>query len=417
MPPGGQGASVCERLLRQAEPLRTIYGRYSRNSQRYCLLVRINAKGFRNLNALIQTKQHRPFRSARLLPALCALAFWIRALDADEPGAHALNAESQAAVARLIQNAIGPFRSAELKMGATNNPSGYYTNVEASFREASRLMPNRLDLRFGIASTLLGQALQTNTQFDVKIKDALEVYRQIWALDTNGFEAPMLYAAYTRAIGDTNASHATVYRLMNIHPDRTRDYLDRFRRVDALLKTVPNPKPDKTFSTNKDHAIVILGAALETNGIAKIKLVERLKKGLKLARVYPEAPIILTGGNQRAGVTEAYVMARWLRKKGVAPARLYLEDQARDTVGNAIFSAVILQKLGVTQVTVVTSSTHIRRGLIDLQEACLQRGLTLHYSNLAAKEETALDEKIERLATYRDVMRVSGFWTYPGVLR
>ena len=91
---------------------------------------------------------------------------------------------------------------------------------------------------------------------------------------------------------------------------------------------------------------------------------------------------------------------------------------ARDTVGNALYSAAILQKLKASDVTVVTSLTHMRRGLADLSEACLDRGLNLHFGNLAiATEEPPLDPKAERIGTYRDVMRISGLWAYPGISR
>jgi uncharacterized SAM-binding protein YcdF (DUF218 family) len=151
----------------------------------------------------------------------------------------------------------------------------------------------------------------------------------------------------------------------------------------------------------------------------KVKLASRLKQGLKLARMYRSAPIILTGGNQKGGVTEAYVMSQWFMRRGISRKRLYLEDQAKDTVENALNSSAILQRLGVTHVTVVTSSSHIRRGLADLEEACLQHGLKLEYDNLAAKAkgEPDLDQEQERVGVYRDVMRISGLWSFPGMRR
>ena len=112
-------------------------------------------------------------------------------------------------------------------------------------------------------------------------------------------------------------------------------------------------------------------------------------------------------------------MSQWLEKRGVRRKRLYLEDKARDTVENALFSSEILQRLGVTHVTLVTSSNHIRRGFADLQEACSQRGLNLQFDSLAAntKGDVDLDKKQERLGVYRDVMRTSGLWAYPGLQR
>src|SRR3954469_21299244 len=79
-----------------------------------------------------------------------------------------INAEGQERVAELLQNVLGVYRGESGVTSGSNSLSITYTNIEASFREASRLMPNRLDLRFGIASALVGQALQTNTQFEAK---------------------------------------------------------------------------------------------------------------------------------------------------------------------------------------------------------------------------------------------------------
>jgi hypothetical protein len=319
-------------------------------------------------------------------------------------------------VALLVQEALGPFRNhGEIRESGTNSAWQVLTNIETNFRKASTLMPTRLDLRFGIASALLLQATQTNSQFDLKMKGALGVYREIEALDTNGFEAPLLFAAYSRALGDTAASDATIDRLRSSHPQRTQEYLERFQRIDTILHTAPNAEPIKSMPKNAHHAIVVLGAALETNGTIKSKLVGRLTQALTLAMLYPEAPIIVTGGNQKSGITEALAMGHWLESEGVCSERLHLEDRARDTLGNAIFSCVILQKLGVTHVTVVTSASHIRRGLADLEEAALQRGLHLNFENLAAFGEPDLDQDRERVSIYRDVLRASGLWSFPGI--
>lgn len=332
--------------------------------------------------------------------------------------AQGVDAEAQARVAELIQNVLGSYRAeSTLTNGAASNSLAAYKNIEASFREASRIMPDRLDLRFGIASALIGQALQTNAPFDLTIKNALTVYREIHALDTNGFQAGILHAAYARAVGDAHASESLLAELRIGHPEKVRAYREKFRRIDDAQGIILDTELPKARHPNGTNAIVILGAGLETNGMMKPKLLGRLQQGLLLARFYPDAPIIVTGGNQRAGVTEAYVMGAWLEKQGVRTNRLHLEDRATDTVGNAIRSCAILQKLGVTHITLVTSRSHLRRALAIFEEAAVNREFSLQISHLVSIDESEIDAARERVALYRDVMRTSGLWAYPGFQR
>ena len=339
----------------------------------------------------------------------------------NEPALHVADFESQQKVIQLIQRIIEDYWSgSDNKIGAATNDAGNYTNVESAFREASRLMPSRLDLRYCLASSLVSQAVATNgLELKIKLNGALRVYQEIQALDTNSFEAPILYAAFTRAVGETNESNAVTTLLSSTHPQRTAEYVQKFVDLDHLLEVMPNEKPRRTMPRDKHHAIVILGAGLETNGTLKPKLDGRLRQGLRLARMYPKAPMILTGGNQKGGITEAYVMGAWLVNRGINRKRLYLEDKARNTVENALFSSAILKRIGVTHVTVVTSSNHLRRGMADLQEACRQRGLDLKFEGVAItiKGDAELDPVQERLGIYRDFLRTSGIWAFPGLQR
>ena len=371
----------------------------------------------------MEKRLHRYLAGFPIPPALrdrrlVAVALMFSALSSfpAEPSAITISAEAQEKVAHLLQSFLG----ANGDMGAATNSVAKWADAEAAFRDASKLMPWRLDLRFGLASSLISEAVQTNgLQLEIKVKSALRVYQEVQAMDPDGFQAPILYAAYARAIGDRNASEAAIGGLTGAHPRRTEDYLQKFDRADGILASVPNETPGKIMPDDKHHAIVVLGAGLETNGAPKAKLVARLQQALKLARIYPRAPILLTGGNPKNGVTEAYVMRLWLTKKGIRGTRFILEDRAKDTVENALYSSEILQRLGATHVTLVTSASHVRRGLVDLQEACLQRGLRIQYADLASagKDEARLDPEQERLGVYRDLMRVSGLWDIPGIRR
>jgi hypothetical protein len=349
------------------------------------------------------------------------LVGWARIVGAEELQTPVADAEAQEHVIQFLQTIIQDYWNGGFtnKTGSTNT-LGNYTNVESAFREASRLMPGRLDLRFGLASALVAQAVQTNgVKLELKMKEALEIYKEIHALAPKGVTAPIWYAAYTRALGDTNASEAAISGLMTAYSERTREYVEELNLADRILEITPDKAPCRTMPKDKRHAIVILGAGLETNGNMKVKLTGRLEQGLKLARMYRKAPIIVTGGNQKGGVTEAYVMAQWFIHKGIFKKRLFLEDQAKDTMENALFSAPILKKLGITHVTLVTSPSHIHRGLVDLEQACRQLGLKLEYTVLAAsaKGDTELDKEQERVGIYRDVLRTGGLWAFPGMRR
>ena len=356
-----------------------------------------------------------------LLFSWLALAGHHGQLFAQESRTSTIDARSQEKAWEVLQKAIAEYwNGTEAKTSSATNAAATETNVEAAFRAASKLMPDRLDLRFGIASCLVSQAAGTNGQrLEVKLREALQVYQKIAALDANGFDAPLLLAAYSRAMGDTNSASSVLDGLMAVYPERTRQYVERFERIDRTLQVVPDERPPKTKSGGTRRAIVVLGAGLETNGTIKAKLVARLEQCRKLARLYRDAPIILTGGNPKGGVTEAYVMSQWCLRKGIRCQRIWLEDKARDTVENALYTSAILQKLGVTEVTVVTSLSHMRRGLADLEEACRQRGLNIQFDNLAArtKGEVEFDKEQERISVYRDVLRTSGLWAFPGLQR
>ena len=340
---------------------------------------------------------------------------------AQTPTTGTLDGVAQEKTWQLLQKVIGEYwNGGESKSDGATNSKASDTNVEAAFREASKLMPERLDLRFAIASALVSQAVGTNGErLELKVKEALGMYREIQGLETNGFDAPLLLAAYSRAIGETNTSELALARLVESYPERTREYAQRFDRIDLLLQLTPSEKPEATFAREPRHAIVVLGAGLETNGTMKPKLLGRLGRALRLARMYPDAPVILSGGNQKGGITEAYAMRMWCLRKGIPGRRLVLEDKARDTVENAIFTSVLLQKLGVRGVTLVTSVSHMRRALADFEEACQQRGLDIRFDNLASKTkgEEELDQGQERLEVYRDVLRTSGLWAFPGIRR
>ena len=109
-----------------------------------------------------------------------------------------------------------------------------------------------------------------------------------------------------------------------------------------------------------DYAIV-LGLALE-NGKPAPDLLARLDTAKAYLEKYPEARLILTGGNaDESGRTEADVMRDLLVERGVAEDRLILEDQAKTTKENFRNIAGIVS--AEEPVVMISSNYHMDRAV------------------------------------------------------
>lgn len=289
---------------------------------------------------------------------------------------------------------------------------GKYDVVENAFLAASELDPNRLDLQFGLASTQIIQR---------KVPEALATYKAIIARNPKDFQAHMLLAAYSLATKDAQTYAASMEAMRTVYPEMTAAFEERFHRVDAIMN-LPFGMEAEAVST-PNHAIVILGYALADDGSMREPLIGRLEQGLALARKNPGSPIIVSGGVPKGGVTEAYLMKRWLTERGIPGDKIYIEDQAKDTVGNALYSVAILKQLGIQNVTLITSASHMRRALSVFTEMAVSESLDLQtldnlvYLDYPSMEEARVVSDNEALVIYRDMARASGIWAYPGIQR
>lgn len=323
--------------------------------------------------------------------------------------------EDQKQVEELVQTGIyyywhgGDLKKVEDEFFKGITLKGKYDVVENSFKEASTLAPNRLDLRFAVAST---QIIQKN------IDGALATYKGILDLDPTNFEASILHAIFSKVNGDEATYNLDIENLNSIHPEQTKEYLDSFARTNEFLDTKLSTTAEKINSDN--HAIVVLGYALSDKGSMREPLIGRLEQALAVSKKNPDSPIIVSGGVPKEGVTEAYLMKKWLIEKGVDEKLIYIDDKAKDTVGNGHYSSIILKELNSTDVTLITSASHIRRGLSIFKEATLKEGLDVNFTNNVYLDYDSLEDaqivsSTEELVVYRDLMRVSGLWAYPGI--
>ena len=115
--------------------------------------------------------------------------------------------------------------------------------------------------------------------------------------------------------------------------------------------------------------IVVMGYYLEADGDMRDELIQRMHVTLDSAEKYPNAYIMCTGGGTASGsskVTEAGQMAKWLKKKGIDPDRIIVEDQALSTIQNATYGCALLYRdyPQVRNLAVITSDYHIYRSCL-----------------------------------------------------
>jgi uncharacterized SAM-binding protein YcdF (DUF218 family) len=126
-------------------------------------------------------------------------------------------------------------------------------------------------------------------------------------------------------------------------------------------------------------AIVILGYGLNPDGTMRTILRRRVLVGLAVAQFFPQAPIIVTGGNPQNGRTEAEQMRNMLLLFGTPSSRILTEDRANSTVQNARFSVPLAKQAGTSGIVLVTSTTHQGRADGDFVDAGANLLATVSY--------------------------------------
>ncbi len=91
---------------------------------------------------------------------------------------------------------------------------------------------------------------------------------------------------------------------------------------------------------------------------------ERLGQFILLAKQYPNARLIFTGGNsslRTAAPTEAEQVKDYLLQSGINENRLLLENEARNTYENAVFSKQLARPAADENWILITSAYHMPR--------------------------------------------------------
>lgn len=118
--------------------------------------------------------------------------------------------------------------------------------------------------------------------------------------------------------------------------------------------------------------IIVLGGAMDTEinairrGYELNRSGDRFVEALRLAQLYPEAKILISGGSGALfpeGDTEAAAGARFFRDLGIEPARIIEEDGSRNTDENVQLTRQLVNPQPGDTWLLVTSAFHMPRSV------------------------------------------------------
>jgi uncharacterized SAM-binding protein YcdF (DUF218 family) len=146
----------------------------------------------------------------------------------------------------------------------------------------------------------------------------------------------------------------------------------------ALIVPLEDRFPPWDDRRGAPHGIVVLGGAISPdvshvrNTVALNEAAERLTVVAELAKRYPDARIIFSGGSAALLFEErpeAEYALRLLESLGVPPGRVVAESKSRNTVENARFSRELAQPKPGERWLLVTSAYHLPRSVGVFRQA------------------------------------------------
>jgi len=139
-----------------------------------------------------------------------------------------------------------------------------------------------------------------------------------------------------------------------------------FNHFARLWDISPVPLNNKSVYS----CVIVLGgfSGEDTNGDGYFNgSADRFIQGLKLFKTHKASHILISGGSGNL-IQDKFFEADWVKKQlkkfDVPDSSILIEDRSRNTIENAAFSKVILQKAHLTPPFIlVTSAFHMRRSL------------------------------------------------------
>jgi uncharacterized SAM-binding protein YcdF (DUF218 family) len=147
----------------------------------------------------------------------------------------------------------------------------------------------------------------------------------------------------------------------------------------VLIAPLENRFPSPPPNLAPPYGIIVLGGAIDdATSAARGQTIfdeggERITEAVILARRYPQARVVYTGGTASlvpgASSTEALWAKELMAQMGVAPERITIEDKSRNTDENARFTAALVHPEPSERWIIVTSAFHMPRAMGVFEKA------------------------------------------------
>ena len=149
-----------------------------------------------------------------------------------------------------------------------------------------------------------------------------------------------------------------------VHPLETA-YPPLLAQATQAVSTMPDGSPTPRW------VVVLGGGYSESRSLAPLHQLSesslvRLAEGIRLQRLLPESKLVLSGGGDGTGTTEAETMTAAGVSLGTPPDRMVLESQSRDTIDEV---RVLHAMLGQDRFALVTSANHLPRAVAMFKKA------------------------------------------------
>jgi uncharacterized SAM-binding protein YcdF (DUF218 family) len=110
-------------------------------------------------------------------------------------------------------------------------------------------------------------------------------------------------------------------------------------------------------------AVIVLGAPPLGPGVPGPAIERRVAQGVAVFMNRDAAYLVLSGGLVGPPPAEAEIMRALAVARGVPEARILVEDQAKNTFENALYTGLIIRQRCWRRVVVVTDAFHMPRAL------------------------------------------------------